>query len=158
MPVKPIPDGYHAVTPYLVVQGASEAIEFYKQAFGAQEIARMPQPDGKVGHAELKIGDSHIMMADEHPQMGFRGPKSLGGTPISICLYVEDVDKVFSKAIGAGAVELRPVADQFWGDRSGTLQDPFGHIWNVLTHKEDISPEEMQKRAAAAMQEECSES
>ncbi len=148
--VNPIPDGYHSVTPYLIIKGASDAIEFYKRAFGATELFRMPQPDGKVGHAEIKIGDSPIMLADEHPEMGFSGPTTLGGTPVSIMIYVEDVDTIFNQAIAAGAEEQKPVQDQFYGDRSGTLKDPFGHVWHVATHVEDVSPEEMEKRIAAA--------
>lgn len=148
--VNPIPKGYHTATPYLIVKDAAGAIEFYKKAFGATELMRMPGPDGKIGHAEIKIGDSPIMLADEVPGMGFRSPESLGGSPISILLYVKDVDAVFSQAVAAGAKVQRPVADQFYGDRTGGLTDPFGHLWYVATHKEDVSPEEMKKRAAAA--------
>jgi PhnB protein len=148
--VKPIPEGYHTATPYLIVKDAARAIEFYKKAFGATELMRMPGPGGKIGHAEIKIGDSPIMLADEVPGMGFRSPESLGGSPISILLYVEDVDVVFSEALAAGAKEQRPVADQFYGDRTGGVTDPFGHVWYIATHKEDVSPEEMKKRAAAA--------
>jgi PhnB protein len=148
--VKPIPEGYHTATPYLIVKDASRAIDFYKKAFGATELARMPGPGGKIGHAEIKIGDSPIMLADEVPGMGFRSPESLGGSPISILLYVEDVDAVFSEAVAAGAKVQRPVADQFYGDRTGGITDPFGHVWYIATHKEDLSPEEMKKRAAAA--------
>jgi len=148
--VKPIPEGYHSITPYLVMKDAARAIDFYKQVFGATEVFRMPQPDGRVGHAELKIGDSHIMLADEFPEMGFTGPQPGAGTPpVSILLYVENVDSVVEKAVAAGAKLMRPVKDQFYGDRSGTLQDPFGHVWTVATHVEDVSPDEMQKRAAA---------
>jgi PhnB protein len=147
--VKPIPEGYHAVTPYLSVKGAAGAIEFYKKAFGAKDVMRMPGPDGKIGHAEIQIGDSRIMLADEHPEMNFRGPQSIGGTPVHIHLYVEDADKIANQALAAGAKLRRPVTDQFYGDRSGTLEDPFGHVWHVSTHEEDISPEEMKKRAAA---------
>ncbi|MBI4602402.1 MAG: VOC family protein [Planctomycetes bacterium] len=150
MPVKPIPDGYHSVTPYLIVEGAARAIEFYQQAFGASERLRMPAPGGKVGHAELVIGGSCIMLADEFPEMGFRGPRAIGGSPVGILLYVEDVDAVFARAMAAGAKALRPVKDQFYGDRSGTLEDPFGHVWTIATHKEDLSPEEIQRRHAAA--------
>jgi PhnB protein len=150
--VKPIPDGYHSVTPYLVIDGAAKAIDFYKKVFGATEMMRMPSPDGsRIGHAELKIGDSPIMLADEHPEMSIRGPHSIGGTPVSMMVYVEDVDKVAKRALAAGAQELRPVADQFYGDRSGTFLDPFGHMWTVSTHVEDVPAEEMEKRAAAAM-------
>lgn len=148
--VKPIPEGYHSVTPYLIVKGAAKAIEFYKQAFGATETLRMAQPDGRIGHAELKIGDSTIMLADEFPEINARGPESLGGTPVMIHLYVEDVDAVAKKASSAGAKELRPVKDQFYGDRSGMFADPFGHKWNIATHKEDLSDEEIRKRAAVA--------
>ena len=148
--VKPIPEGYHSVTPYLIVNGAARAIEFYKQAFGATETLRMAQPDGRIGHAELKIGDSTIMLADEFPEIDARCPESLGGTPVMIHLYVEDVDAVAQKASSAGAKELRPVQDQFYGDRSGMFADPFGHKWNISTHKEDLSAEEVRKRAAAA--------
>jgi PhnB protein len=148
--VKPIPEGYHTATPYLIVKDASRAIDFYKKAFGATELARMPGPGGKIGHAEIKIGNSPIMLADEVPGMGFRSPESLGGSPISILLYVEDVDAVFSEAVAAGAKVQRPVADQFYGDRTGGITDPFGHVWYIATHKEDLSPEEMKKRAAAA--------
>jgi PhnB protein len=153
MAVKPIPEGYHTVTPYLVIQGASRAIDFYKKAFGAVETVRMGGPDGKVGHAEIKIGDSMVMLADEHPDMGYRGPKAYGGTPVSLVLYVEDVDSMFPRAIAAGAKELRPLKDQFYGDRSGTLEDPFGHVWTIGTHKEDVAPDEMERRMAASMKE-----
>jgi PhnB protein len=148
--IKPIPEGYHTATPYLIVNDASRAIDFYKKAFGATELVRMPGPGGKIGHAEIKIGDSPIMLADEVPGMGFRSPESLGGSPISILLYVEDVDAVFSEAVAAGAKVQRAVADQFYGDRTGGVTDPFGHVWYIATHKEDVSPEEMKKRAAAA--------
>jgi len=147
--VKPIPAGYHSVTPYLICDGAAAAIEYYKKAFGATELFRMDH-QGKVGHAELKIGDSPIMLADEYPQMGYRSPKALGGTPVSIMIYVEDVDTVYKRAIDAGATELKALQDQFYGDRSGTLTDPFGHVWTVATHKEDVSMEEMNRRMAAA--------
>jgi PhnB protein len=147
--VKPIPDGYHSVTPYLICDRAADAIEYYKKAFGATELFRMDH-EGKVGHAELKIGDSPIMLADEYPQMGYRSPKSLGGTPVSIMIYVEDVDTVYKQALDAGATELKPLQDQFYGDRSGTLTDPFGHVWTVATHKEDVTMEEMNRRMAAA--------
>jgi PhnB protein len=150
--VKPIPEGYGAVTPYLIVDGAARAIEFYKEAFGAEETFRMEGPGGRVGHAEIKIGDSHIMLADEHPEMGARGPRSFGGSPISLALYVEDVDATVSRAVEAGAKLTRPVANQFYGDRTGGLEDPFGHAWYVATHVEDVSEEEMKKRAAAAHQ------
>lgn len=147
--VKPIPDGYHAITPYLAIKGAAAAIDFYKRAFGATEIMRMNQPDGRVGHTELQFGDSKIMLADEYPEMDFRGPGSVGGTPVQLHFYVDDVDAVVKQAEAAGAKVIRPVQDQFYGDRSGTLQDPFGHVWQVSTHKEDLSPDEIAKRAAA---------
>jgi PhnB protein len=148
--VKPIPDGYHTVTPYLIIKGAADAIDFYKRAFGATELFRMDQPDGKIGHAEIKIGDSPIMLADESLEMGHRSPQSLGGSPISILLYVEDVDALFNQAVAAGAKIDRPLEDKFYGDRGGSLTDPFGHIWHIATHKEDVTPEEMEKRMAAA--------
>lgn len=149
MAVRPVPEGYHSVTPYLVIQGAAAALEFYKKVFGAQETMSFPGPDGKVGHAEIRIGDSAIMLADEFPQMGIKGPQSLGGSAVSILLYVPDVDTVVANAVAAGAKLIRPLQDQFYGDRSGTIVDPFGHIWNISTHKEDVSPEEMQRRASA---------
>jgi PhnB protein len=150
--VKPIPDGYHTATPYLIIQGAAKALDFYKKAFSATETVRMADPKtNHIGHAEIKIGDSPIMLADEQPDMGFRSPKSLGGTPVSLMLYVEDVDAVAKQATAAGAKEIRPVQDQFYGDRSGTFEDPFGHVWTIATHKEDLTPEEIGKRAAAAM-------
>ena len=149
MPVNHIPEGYHSVTPYLVVDGAARAIEFYKEAFGATELMRMPAPGGKIGHAELLIGDSHVMLADEHPEQGHRGPRSIGGTPVSIMLYVEDCDAAFQRATAGGATVLRPVQDQFYGDRSGMITDPFGHVWTISTHVEDVSPEEMERRMAA---------
>lgn len=144
-----VPEGYHSVTPYLIIRGASAAIEFYKKSFGATELFRMGQPDGKVGHAEIKIGDSPIMLADENPEMGYCGPTTLGGSPVSIMIYVDDADTIFNQAIAAGGESQKPVQDQFYGDRSGTLKDPFGHIWHVATHVEDVSPEEMTKRLAA---------
>jgi PhnB protein len=146
---KPIPDGYHSVTPYLIINGAADGIEYYKKAFGATELFRMPAPEGRIGHAEIKIGDSPIMLADEFPEMGYKSPQSLGGSPVSIMIYVEDVDTVFNQAIAAGGKEQRPVKDQFYGDRMGTLEDPYGHVWHVATHKEDVTPEEMEKRMKA---------
>jgi len=151
MTVKPIPDGYHTATPYLIVKDATRAIEFYKKAFGATELMRLADPSGKIGHAEIQIGDSPIMLADEFPEMGFRGPQSLGGSPVGILLYVEDVDSRFGKAIAAGATQIKPLKDQFYGDRSGTLVDPFGHVWTIATHKEDVSEQEIARRFAAAM-------
>jgi PhnB protein len=148
---KPIPDGYPQVIPYLCVDGASAAIEFYVKVFGATERMRMPGPDGKVGHAELEIGDGLIMLADEHPDIGVLSPRTIGGTPVTISIYVEDVDAVFERAVNEGATALRAVENQFYGDRSGQLEDPFGHKWSVATHVEDVPPDEMEKRAAAAM-------
>ena len=150
--VKPIPDGYHSLTPYLTVDGAARAIEFYKEAFGATEILCMDEPGGKVGHAELKIGDSIFMLADEFPDMGRRGPQSIGGTPVIFMLYVEDVDAVVSRAVAAGGKLVKPIKDQFYGDRTGSVDDPFGHSWYIATHIEDVPPEEMERRAAAAHQ------
>src|ERR1700704_5720600 len=150
MPVKPIPEGYHTVTSYLIIDGAADAIEYYKKAFGATELFRFPAPDGKVGHAEIKIGDSPIMLADAYPDMGYNGPKSLGGSPVSLMIYVEDVDTVFNQAVEAGATVKEAVSDKFYGDRMGSLIDPFGHVWHVSTHKEDVSLDEMEKRAKAA--------
>ncbi|MDB6022105.1 MAG: Glyoxalase/bleomycin resistance protein/dioxygenase [Pedosphaera sp.] len=147
--IKPIPAGYHTVTPYLILKGAAQGLEFYKKAFGATEIMRMSGPDGKVGHAEIKIGNSPVMLADESPQMNTRSPQSLGGSPISILLYVEDVDALVKQAIAAGAKIDRPIEDKFYGDRMGSVTDPFGHTWHIATHKEDVAPEEMKKRMAA---------
>jgi PhnB protein len=149
--VKPIPDGYPQVTPYLCVDGAKAAIEFYSNVLGAKERMHMPAPDGKIGHAELELGESLIMLADEFPEMGIRGPKAVGGTPVMIMIYVEDADAVFDAAVAAGATALRPVENQFYGDRTGQFEDPFGHRWSVATHVEDVPPEEMEKRAAEAM-------
>lgn len=144
MPVKPIPEGYHAITPYLIIDGAAQAIDFYKKAFSATELFRMPDPSGKrIAHAELKIGDSQIMLADENPTMGYRNPKAIGGTPVSLLLYVSDVDTVIPRAVAQGAKLVQPIKDQFYGDRSGTIHDPFGHVWTVATHIQDVSPEEM---------------
>ncbi len=147
--VKPIPDGYHSITPYLIIKGAAAAIDFYKQAFDAVELMRMPHPDGRVGHAELKIGDSVFMLADEFPELQTVGPKTLGNSPVGILLYVNDVDSVFAKALSLGATVNKALADQFYGDRTGTVIDPFGHKWTIATHKEDVSPEEMERRMAA---------
>jgi PhnB protein len=146
---KPIPDGYHSITPYLILKRAGAAIEFYKNVFAAIELVRMPGPDGKVMHAELKIGDSVVMLADEFPEMGALSPETIGGSPSFLLLYVEDVDAVTARATAAGAKLLRPVQNQFYGDRSGTIADPFGHQWTIATHVEDVSPEEMQRRMAA---------
>ncbi len=144
-----IPKGYHSATPYLLVRGAAEAIDFYKNAFGAVEVMRMPAPGGKIGHAEIRIGDSHIMLADEVPEMGYYGPQKLGGTPVSILIYVEEVDRTFSQALAKGATQQRAVEDKFYGDRMGTLIDPYGHQWHVATHVEDVSEDEMRRRMAA---------
>jgi len=146
MGVKPIPKGYHTATPYLIVSNGAKALDYYQKAFGAEELMRFVAPGGKIGHAEFKIGDSPIMMADEHPEMGARSPQTIGGTPVSIMLYVEDVDRLYQRAIAAGGKEMLPVSDKFYGDRSGTLTDPFGHVWTISTHKEDVSPEEMDRR------------
>jgi PhnB protein len=148
--VNPIPDGYPRVTPYLIVDGGSAAIDFYTSVLGATERMRMPAPEDKVGHAELEIGDSVIMLADEAPDMDARGPRAVGGTPVSLHVYVEDADSVFERAVQAGAKALRPVEDRFYGDRSGSFEDPFGHQWHVATHVEDIPADEMKERAAAA--------
>jgi uncharacterized glyoxalase superfamily protein PhnB len=149
--VRPVPSGFHTLTPHLVVKGASQAIEFYKKAFGAEELVRMPGPDGKsIMHADLKIGDSHLFLVDEAPQMGCRGPQSIGATPVTIHMYVEDVDAAFGKAVAAGAQVSMPLADMFWGDRYGVLTDPFGHSWSLATHKADPTPEEIRKGAEAA--------
>ncbi|MDY0883165.1 VOC family protein [Dongia soli] len=145
--VKAIPDGYRSITPYLVVDGGMAAVEFYKKVFGAVERLRVDRPGGKIGHTELMIGDSVIMMADEYPEMNARGPKSIGGSPVSLVLYVPDVDAVAKKAVEAGGTLERPVETKFYGDRMGTIKDPFGHIWHIATHVEDVSPEELQRRA-----------
>ena len=149
MSVKPVPDGYHTVIPYLVVRGASDAIAFYAKALGATEQVRMPGPGGSVMHAEIKIGDSIVMLSDENPEMGSISPATLNGTPVSVFLYVPDVDALFTQAVAAGATALMPPTDMFWGDRFGKLKDPFGHEWAMATHIEDVTPEEMQKRMAA---------
>ena len=151
MAVMPIPEGYNSVTPYLAVEDASAAIDYYKQAFGAKERVRMEAPDGSIGHAELEIGDSLVMLADPMPQSTTRPPNELGGTSAGVFLYVEDVDAVVGRAVDAGAKVTMEVADQFWGDRFGTIRDPFGHIWSIATHVEDVAPEEMAERAKAAM-------
>jgi PhnB protein len=147
--VKPIPKGYHAVTPYLSVNEAARAIEFYEKVFGAKEVMRMPGPHGTIGHAEIQINNCRIMLADEYPDMNFRSPQAFGGTPVHIHLYVKNADDVADRAVAAGAKMLRPVQDQFYGDRSGSVEDPFGHVWHVATHTKDISMNEMKKRAAA---------
>jgi PhnB protein len=151
MAVKPIPEGYHTATPYLAVDDAAEALEYYKKAFGAKERGRMEAPDGKIGHAEIQIGDSLVMLSDPFPHASTRTPKELGGTSASVFLYVEDVDKFVQRAVDAGATVTMEVEDQFWGDRFGTITDPFGHSWSVATHIEDVPSEEMAERAKAAM-------
>jgi PhnB protein len=151
MGVKKIPEGYHTATPYLIIKGAAQAIEFYKKAFGATEIMRLAMPDGTIMHAEIRIGDSAIMLSEPCPQMGYKGPIELGGTPVSLYLYVDNVDEQFAQAVAAGATVTKPLADQFYGDRSGTLTDPFGHVWSLGTHIEDVSVEEIERRAAEFM-------
>jgi PhnB protein len=151
MAVKPIPEGYHTLTPYLSLDDAGKAIEFYKRAFGAEERVRMPAPDGRVAHAELQIGDSILMLSDMFEQSVGKTPKQLGGTTMGLFMYVEDVDEVFKQAIDAGATAKQEPEDQFWGDRFGRITDPFGHDWQIATHKEDLSPEEMEQRAKEAM-------
>ena len=150
MPVNPIPEGYHSVTPYLIIRGAADAIEFYKKAFGATELFRFPGPDGKIGHAELQVGNSRIMLADEYPDMGYNGPQTLGGSPVALMIYLADVDTVFNRAVEAGATVKEALQDKFYGDRIGTVIDPFGHRWHLATHQEDVSMEEMERRAKAA--------
>lgn len=143
-----LPEGYHSLTPYLAVEGAAAAIDFYKEAFGAVETMRLPGSDGKVGHAELRIGDSMLMLSDEYPEMNHRGPKAYGGTPMGLVLYVPDVDATVARAVAAGATLTRPVADQFYGDRTGAVTDPFGHSWHIHTHVREVPLEEMQRAAA----------
>jgi PhnB protein len=149
-----IPKGYNTITPYLVVKGASQAIDYYKKVFGASEVFRMDTPDGKVAHAELQIGDSRIMLSDENPQMGqgYASAATIGASPVSLYVYLPDVDKVVDRAVSAGAKILKPVQDQFYGDRTGFLQDPFGHLWGLATHVEDVAPQELEERARKAMQ------
>ena len=153
MSVKPVPAGHHTATPYLAIKDGMKAVEFYKKAFGASETYKLTMPDGRLGHAEIQLGDSVIMRSDEFPEFGGKAPPTLGGSPVAIHLYVEDVDAFFKKAVAAGAKERKPVADQFYGDRSGQLEDPYGHLWWVATRKEDVSPEEMQKRINAMFAE-----
>jgi len=148
--VKAIPEGSEGATPYLSIKGAADAIEFYKKAFGATETMRMAGPDGRIAHAEIKIGKARIMLADEHPEIRFLSPRTLGGSPVTIHIYVEDIDALAAQAEAAGAKVVRAVADQFYGDRTGGFEDPFGHVWHFATHKEDVSNEEMQRRMAAA--------
>ncbi|MBI5760869.1 MAG: VOC family protein [Planctomycetales bacterium] len=156
MPVKPIPDGYHTITPYLYIKGAGKALDFYKRAFGATELMRMEMPGGGIGHAEIMIGNSPVMLADEFPAMGVRSPETLGGNGSSILIYCEDVDSRFAQAVAAGAKEVRPLKDQFYGDRSGTIEDPFGHQWTIATHKEDVTPEECARRHEEMMKQQGS--
>ncbi len=151
--VKKIPDGYHSITPALIVKDGEAAIEFYKKSFGAEERHRMKGPDGRIAHAELKIGDSIFMLSDEFPQMKCLSPNSIGGSSVAMYVYVEDVDAIFDKAVTAGAKVIDPVKDQFWGDRHGRLEDPSGHLWSIATHKKDLSPEEMKRAAEAAFSE-----
>lgn len=153
MGVKPVPDGYSSVTPYLIVSGAAQALDYYKMAFDAQEIMRMPSPDGKIMHAELQIGSARIMLADEVPQMGHKSPQTLGGSGVGLMLYVTDVDDTFQRAVSGGATVMRPVINQFYGDRSGTITDPFGHQWTIATHVEDVPEAEMERRAQEAMKQ-----
>jgi PhnB protein len=150
--VKPIPDGYHTITPYLYVRGAAAALDFYKRAFDAKELLRIAMDDGRIGHAEMQIGNSRIMLADDFPEMNIRGPQSLGGASCGLLLYVESVDASSERAVGAGMKIIRPVQDQFYGDRTGTFEDPFGHVWTIATHKEDVSPEEMRRRSEAHLE------
>ena len=153
MAVQPIPDGFHSVTPYLILKGAAHAIDFYKRAFGATEVMRLSGPGDSIMHAEIKIGNSIVMMADEFPEMGFSAPQPGSNTPVGMMIYVEDVDAQFSRALAAGATVKRPLMDQFYGDRSGTITDPFGHTWTLSTHTEDLTPEEIQRRFEEAMKQ-----
>lgn len=149
--VKPVPDGYGSITPYVIVADGAAAVAFYQRVFSAGERLRMPRPDGRIGHAELTIGDSVVMLADENPAIGARAPGAYGGSPVTLMVYVEDVDRVVAQAIQAGATLVRPVENQFYGDRSGSITDPFGHVWHIATHIEDVPPEEMARRAEEAM-------
>jgi len=153
MAVKAIPDGYHAITPYLIIQGAAKALDFYKKAFGAAEVLRLDGGNGQVMHAEIRIGDSMVMLADEYPDMGYKGPQAYGGTPVSLMIYVENVDARFNQAVAAGAKVVKPLQDQFYGDRSGTVTDPFGHVWTIATHKEDVPLQEINQRFEALMKQ-----
>ncbi len=152
MPVNFIPDGYSSLTPYLIVDDGEAALTFYKSVFGAVELMRVEGPDGKIGHAEIQLGDSQVMLASEFPELGALSPTTVGGSPVTLVLYIENVDDVFARALEAGAVEERSVQDQFYGDRSGTLKDPFGHRWSISTHVEDVSPEELERRSKAQME------
>ena len=149
--VNPVPAGYHEVTPYLSIRDAAGAIDFYKKAFGAREIMRMPGPEGKLGHAEIQIGGSRVMLSDEHPALDFLGPQTRGGTTVHLHVYMKGVDEVIERAVKAGAKLTRPVQDQFYGDRLGTVEDPFGHVWHIATHIEDVTPAELKRRAKKAV-------
>ena len=149
MSAKPIPEGYHSVTPYLIVDGAEKALAFYEKVFGATVAMRLDGPGGRIGHAEIRIANSVVMLADENPEMGARGPRSIGGSPVTLMLYIPDVDAVVERAVAAGAKLQRPVEDKFYGDRMGSIEDPFGHVWHVSTHVEDVPPDELERRAAA---------
>lgn len=151
--VKPVPDGYHTVTPYLACADAAQAIAFYKKAFGAKELLRVPGPGGKIGHAELRIGDSRVMLADEYRDMDFLGPLSRGGSAVHLHIYMPNADKVVERAVEAGAKVVQPLEDKFYGDRTGSVQDPFGHVWHIATHVEDVSPRELKKRAEKMMKD-----
>ena len=153
MAVKPIPEGYRTITPYIIVRNCAAALDWYKNAFGAEEKVRCAMPDGRIGHAEIKIGDSMLMMADEAPEWGSKSPQALGGTPFGICLYVLDSDASFQRAVAAGATVERPIADQFYGDRSGTIIDPYGHKWTISTHKREVSPEEIDRGMKACAEQ-----
>ena len=153
MPVSHVPAGYHTVVPYITVRGAAKAIEFYKTAFGATEIMRFAMPDGTIAHAEIEVGGSRVMLGDEMPAFGNRGPESLGGASGGLCVYLPDVDAAVAKAVAAGATVFKPLMDQFYGDRSGTVTDPFGHVWTLATHIEDVSIPEMQRRCAEMMKQ-----
>lgn len=151
--VKPVPDGYHTVTPYLACADAAQAIAFYKKAFGAKELLRVPGPGGKIGHAELRIGDSRVMLADEYREMDFLGPLSRGGSAVHLHIYMPNADKVVERAVEAGAKVVQPLEDKFYGDRTGSVQDPFGHVWHIATHVEDVPPRELEKRAEKMMKD-----
>ena len=153
--VKPVPDGYHTVTPYLACADAAQAIAFYKKAFGAKELLRIPGPGGKIGHAELRIGDSRVMLADEYRDMDFLGPLSRGGSAVHLHIYMPNADKVVERAVEAGAKVVQPLEDKFYGDRTGSVQDPFGHVWHIATHVEDVPPRELRKRAEKLMKDRC---
>jgi len=153
MAVKPIPEGYHAITPYLIIKGAAKAIDFYKKAFGAAEVLRLDCGNDQIMHAEIKIGDSMVMLADEFPDMGYKGPQAYGGSSVGLMIYVENVDARFNQAVAAGAKVTKPLQDQFYGDRSGTVTDPFGHVWTIATHKEDVPLAEIKRRFEAAMKQ-----